>query len=193
MATPYYLENFIDILNNWGVTDVLLPFLLVFTIVYAVLQKAKIFGTDKKNFNVIIALVLGLSVVIPHVTGTYPPGADIVVIINTVLPQISLIAIAFIMLLVLVGIFGGQWISTALSGWMALISVVAVVIIFGGAAGWWTEWRWIYDFFGEDAIAFLVMILVFGAIIWFITREKKTAGTTITNWAKGVGDFLAGK
>ena len=193
MATPFQLENFINMLNNWGITDVLLPFLLVFTIVYAVLQKAKIFGEEKKNFNVIIALVLGLSVVIPHVTGTYPPGADIVVMINTVLPHISLIAIAFIMLLILVGIFGGQWISTALSGWMALISVVAVVIIFGGAAGWWDESRWLFDFFGEDAIAFLVMILVFGAIIWFITREKKTAGTTVTNWAKSVGDFLAGK
>ena len=33
----YYLENF-------GIIDFFLPFIIVFTIVFAVLQKAKIFG-----------------------------------------------------------------------------------------------------------------------------------------------------
>ena len=40
----YYFETY-------GVMDFLLPFLLVFTIIYAVMQKTKILG-DKKNFNV---------------------------------------------------------------------------------------------------------------------------------------------
>ena len=34
-------------LQQMGVLDVLLPFLLVFTIVFAVLQKTKILGTEK--------------------------------------------------------------------------------------------------------------------------------------------------
>ena len=43
MASLLNLEEFIITLDRWGLTDVLLPFLLVFTVVYAILQKAKIF------------------------------------------------------------------------------------------------------------------------------------------------------
>ena len=38
----------------------ILPFVLVFTIVFAVLQKSKIFGDDKKQIDSIVALVFGL-------------------------------------------------------------------------------------------------------------------------------------
>ena len=43
--------------QTYGIMDFLLPFLLVFTIIFAVMQKTKILG-EKKNFNVIVALVL---------------------------------------------------------------------------------------------------------------------------------------
>lgn len=98
-------ENVIYYLESMGLTDVILPFVLVFTIVFAVLQKAKIFGDQSKKYNVIFALVVGLLVVIPHVTGRYPPGADVVDIINQAIPSVSVLVIAIIMFLVLVGIF----------------------------------------------------------------------------------------
>ena len=74
--TNYQLANFLGALESWGLTDVLLPFLLIFTLVFAVLQKTEILGDDKKNFNVIIALVLGLLFVVPHIAGAYPIGYD---------------------------------------------------------------------------------------------------------------------
>ena len=58
------MANYIDffrLLESYGFTDALLPFLLIFTIVFAVLQKTNILGKDKKNFNVILALVLALT------------------------------------------------------------------------------------------------------------------------------------
>ena len=185
-------EIFIQSLESWGVADVLLPFLLIFTVVYAVMQKTEIMGKDKKNLNIIIALVLGLSVVIPHVTDSYPAGADVVDMINVALPQIGLVAVAFIMLLILVGIYGGEWIGTSLSGWMALISGIAVLVIFGGVAGWW-ESGWLYNIFGEDAISLFVMLIIFGLIIWFITKEKSEPGKKLVDTLKGIGDFFAGK
>ncbi len=52
-------------------------------------------------------------------------------------------------------------------------------MIFGNAAGWWgSGWGpWLENYFGSDAIAILIMILVFGVIIAWITggegeREK---------------------
>lgn len=186
-------DTFIQYLESMGVADVLLPFLLVFTIVYAVLAKTGILGDAKNNkgVNVIIALVLGLSVVIPHVTDSYPPGADVVDMMNVALPQLSLVAVAFVMLLILVNIYGGDWMGNALSGWMALVSATAVLVVFGGVAGWW-DTNWIYEIFGEDAVSLFIMLVVFGLIIWFITREPNNEGK-LTDGLKNIGEFFAGK
>ena len=173
-----YVE-FFELLESYGLTDALLPFLLIFTIVFAVLQKTNILGAGKKNFNVIIALVLSLTAVIPHVTDSYPEGYDVIQILNTALPQVSLIAVAAIMLMLLVGLFGAEskWMGGSLSGWMAIISFIFIIVIFGGAAGWWadiTEWVSWWD---SDTTALIVIILVFGVIIWYVTKpESKGEG-----------------
>jgi len=174
----YELENFIQTMNSWGITDILLPFILVFTIVFAVLQKAKIFGEgNKKNFNAVISLVMGAGVVIPHVMGTYPEQYDVVNMINNALPQVSIVLIAVLMLMLLIGIWGGstEWKGGSPAGWIAAVSLVIIVWIFGASAGWWQGWSKFTDFFGEQAIALIVIILIFGVIIWFITKEEKTA------------------
>src|SRR3990172_7462533 len=91
-------------LQELGVFDVLLPFILIFTIVFAILQKVKIFGTDEKvrSYNAVIALVMGLAVVVPHVLDAYPPGGDIVVIMNQALPNVSIVVVAIVMALILI-------------------------------------------------------------------------------------------
>ena len=43
--------------------EVLLPFLLVFTVVFAILQKTSILGKGKKQIDAIVSLVVGLIVV----------------------------------------------------------------------------------------------------------------------------------
>lgn len=165
----------IETLESWGLTDALLPFLLVFTIVFAILQKAKVFGEEKKNMNIVVALVLALLVVIPHITGSYPPGADVVDIMNRALPNISLVIVAIIALLLLLGIFGAE-VSGTVSGGVVAVAFLVVLYIFGAAAGWWGNWQWITSFFGADAIAIAIIILVFAVLIWFITREEGKSG-----------------
>jgi hypothetical protein len=148
-------------------------------------------GKERKNFNIIIALVVALSVIIPHVLDTYPSGYDVVDIINTVLPQISLIAIAFLTLLILAGLVGADIAGKSFSGFFVLLALIAVTAIFGGALGWWDS-AWFYDWFGEETVALVVMILIFGLIIWFITG-KETKGQKIGSSVKNFFDFLAGK
>jgi len=62
MVYPYYgFFSFQETIAQWeqiGVFDILLPLLLVFTVVYAVLDRTKIFGNDKKSVNTIVALVV---------------------------------------------------------------------------------------------------------------------------------------
>ena len=194
MAT--YID-FFNLLESYGLTDALLPFLLIFTIVFAVLQKTNIMGAGKKNFNVIIALVLSLTAVIPHVTGTYPEGYDVIQILNNALPQVSLIAVAAIMLMLLVGLFGAEskWMGGSLSGWMAILSFFIIIFIFGGAAGWWTDiTEWI-SWWDEDTAALVVIILVFGVIIWYVTKPE-TKGEGAVKFGKiieDVGNIFGGK
>ncbi len=49
----------INLLREVGVFDFLLPFLLIFSIIFAILEKTKILGEDKSNINIIVSTVIG--------------------------------------------------------------------------------------------------------------------------------------
>ncbi|MEA2036966.1 MAG: hypothetical protein U9O94_05625 [Nanoarchaeota archaeon] len=198
VSSAYNLEEFIRILNNWGLTDVMLPFLLIFVVIFALMQKTRVLGEEKKKYNLIIALVIGLLVVIPHVLDMYPSEeSDVVEILNKTLPQVSLIAVAVIMLLILIGLFGGEakWMGSSLSGWIAIVAFIIIIAIFGGAAGWWRDSSWFYNFFGGETVAIIIMLLVFAIIVWWITRGegKEKEVNTLSNLGKWVGEAFGGK
>jgi hypothetical protein len=181
MPITNFQELFV-FLEKWGVADILVPFLLIFTVVFAVLERSKVLG-DKKNFNVIVALSIALIVVIPHVMGTYPPGRDAVEIINTALPNISVVIVAIIMFLVLAGTFGVRLPLGTGVGFFALASLLVVAFIFGNAAGWWSG---VPSWIDKDTQALIVMILVFGVIIWFITGGGGGAGAGFSKIREGL-------
>lgn len=47
-------------LQNWVVTKFILPFLLLFFIVFGILEKTKVFGESNKQLNAFISLIIGL-------------------------------------------------------------------------------------------------------------------------------------
>lgn len=192
----YNLEEFVRILDSWGLTDVMLPFLLIFVVIFALMAKARILGEDKKKYNLIVALVIAMLVVIPHVLDYYPENGDVVQIMNDSLPQVSLIAVAIVMLLILIGLFGGEakWMGSSMSGWIAIIAFIVILIIFGGSAGWWEDPSWFYDFFGAETVAIIVMILVFAIIVWWVTRGegKEKEANAMSQVGKWVGEMFGG-
>ncbi len=169
------MANFQDMiftLENMGLSSVLLPFLLVFTIVFATLRQSKILG-DEKKFHLIIAMVMAFAVVIPHVLGRYPPGRDIVVMINSALPQVSIVLVAILMVLIMLGMFAPDIdiLGSNLGGWAVILSIGAVFVIFGNAAGWFQLPGWL-NFMRDTATrSLIIIILIFGIIIAFITSE----------------------
>jgi hypothetical protein len=56
------------ILQHWIFSDFLFPFFLVFFIAFAILERTKIFGENKKQINGLTALVIGLI----FVSAVYP-------------------------------------------------------------------------------------------------------------------------
>lgn len=177
-----YFQDAIIQLQQMGVLDVVVPFILIFTIVFAVLQKTKILGSEdpegkkpRKNFNSIIALVMALAVIIPHVTNTYPDNADVVNIINTSLPNVSAVLVAIVMLLLIIGVFGNKVdiAGSSLSGWAVIFAIVATGIIFGNAANWFNLPDWLLFLQDSGTQELIIVILVFALIIYFVTKEDK--------------------
>ncbi len=187
----YTFSSLSTYFQTYGLLDFLLPFLLVFTIIFAVLQKIKLFGDDKKNFNVVIALVLGLLFIAPHITGTYPGGYDPVQVLNEALPSVSLVAVAAIMLLLLLGIFGRD-LGESLMPVIAVVAIGFVIYIFGATSAlslWASPSSTFGSWWTDELTELLVIILVFGLLVWFITRDtSKDKGTGLGV----VKDFLKG-
>lgn len=184
----------LESLSDSGFLDVFLPFMLIFVIVYAVLQKSNILGRgdEKRKFNIILALVMGLSVVIPHALGRYPPQSDPVLMINNVLPNISLVMLAVISFLLIIGVFGANIKigNSSLSGMIVIFSAIAVVTTFGVAAGWFGNLPWWLSFLADESTQILfVTILIMGIIIWFITapKKEKKSESPFKDWLVGHG------
>ena len=106
MATDYTspFSTGIQFLDRLGVYEVLLPFLLVFTIVFAILEKTKIFGTEtvngseysKKNLNSLFAFVTSFLVV---------ASSRLVAAINEALANMTILLLLGVSFLILVGVF----------------------------------------------------------------------------------------
>jgi len=177
VAENFKWGNLILTLDQWGLSDVLLPFLLIFVLVYALLQKTKILGDEKKNLNIVVAIVMGMLIVVPHVTHRFPQNADPVDIINSALPQVSVVLVAIVFLLVMIGVFGQDYVflGVTMPGWITFISFGIIILIFGGAAGWWAGdfGGTLENFFGTEGVAIVVMLLVFGITIAWVTGESK--------------------
>jgi len=192
-------RNLAGALERIGFVDVLLPFLLIFTIIFSILEKTKILGEAKRNMNVGIAFIFALMVVVPHVTGNFPAGYDPVAIINAALPSVSLVVVAVIALMILIGVFAHDRIMLGMTapGWVGLFSVVALVFIFGSAAGWWNQGvlNWLEGIFGSDMVAIFIMLLVFGIIIAFVTggSEAEGVGGAAKRLGFNLGELFGGK
>ena len=94
----------IDFIARLGFYDVVLPFLLTFTLVYAILDKTRIFGVEKvgarefgkRNLNSIVAFVMALLVIFVK---------PLVRAINEALANIVVLIIIGVFFMVLVAIF----------------------------------------------------------------------------------------
>lgn len=124
------------ILQHWVFTQFILPFLLIWTITFALLEKTKILGEGAKQLNAIVAFVIGLI----FVGAVFPK----VVVGNLILFLTVSIIIVFVGLLLWGFISGGEIKGDILSNkyvkWVVgIILVVAVIGAVLWATGIWDE------------------------------------------------------
>lgn len=108
----------IKVLQEVGVFDYLLPFLLIFSILFAILEKTKILGSEKTNINIVVSTVVSLLVLVQ-------PG--IIQTINLFLPRVSLIIVVILMGLLVISMVSGEHYQ-GLKGSVFALAVILIII-----------------------------------------------------------------
>jgi len=173
MATTF--RNILEFFGEIGLYDVILPFLLVFTIVFAILEKTKVFGMEKidgkeytrKNLNAIAAFVIAFLVV---------ASAQLVEIITTVSSHMVVLLMLAVLFLLLVGSFFKEGESVYLQGgwkvFFMLIMFIGIVLIFLNALGWLDQfWGFVSQGGGGNAVGSIILLIILILFIWLVVKE----------------------
>lgn len=155
-------------LESAGFYDIILPFFLIFAIIFGILEKVKIFGENSHKFNIVIALVTGFLIV---------RNVTLVALINRFLPNVSMFVLVIVAFLIVLGIFGVK--SDTWGGGLlfiaAIVALIGVIWGLGQAAEeegiqWLPYWLEITQ---QDIewIAFIGGGLI---VIWLIVGKSKT-------------------
>jgi len=152
------------ILSHPLFVETILPFLLVFTIVFAVLQKSKVLGEGKKQIDAVVSLVIGLLVI------SFGQATGIIV---QLVPFLAVSLVIILVFLILVGSFhkDGDILGGKMKTFLMIVALVAVTI-----AVLWVTGAWEYLFgllvVGSSSNIFasvVFVIIIIGAIatvIW---------------------------
>ncbi len=182
MAETSTFRGAIEFFDKIGIYDVILPFLLVFTIVFAILEKTKVFGTEeidgkkitKKNLNSMAAFVIAFLVV---------ASSKLVETITEVSSNVVVLLLLSVFFLLLVGSFfkeGGDSVFLEKGPWryiFMIIMFIGIVGIFLHAIQTddgepWLEWAWdeLTDNWTSSSVASVILIIVIVAFMFYIVR-----------------------
>ncbi len=156
-------------LQHWIFSKFLLPFLLVFFIVFAILEKTKLFGEGKKQLNALTSFVIGLI----FVGAVYPK----LVVENMILFLTVTLVCVFVVLLLWGFVFGDEKGFTT-QKWMKWVLGIVIGAAFIGAILWATGWSaGVGNFLSTQSqiwtnIAFVVVIAVALALV-LIGKKKE--------------------
>jgi hypothetical protein len=164
MAEPILLQSIF--------TDFILPFLLVFFIVFAILEKTKLFGDDKKQLNALTAFVIGLI----FVAAVFPKQ----VVSNMILFLTVAIVCVFVILLIWGFIFSGEkgFVVTDWMKWgLGILAGIGFIIALIFATGFNNQ---LSDFFSQNLsqtvitnAVFIVVIAIALALVLMGGKAKK--------------------
>lgn len=159
----------LSLLQGWGILEAILPFFLIFTVMFAVLERTKIFGSkgNPKAYHVVISLVSALLFIV---------SAERISILNVILIKIIFLMIIAVVVFMITSIFvENPFLKNPY--WILGIFLVLVIIVV-------SSFNW---FSKEDLSAllgFLINPILFGVVafvgvLWFITRDKKGGSESV--------------
>lgn len=166
------------LMQQWGLIDVILPFALIFSILYSILINLgpDTWVKDNKKVAGIIAGSMTLLMIMPHVVS--PSPNDMVSVINRSLPEIGLILVASVLVMIMTGVVGQvdqSWIKWSLP----YLGIFLIGVIFYRALFPYQSPAFL-NFISDPSLqALLIVLLVFGLVVYLVvgssddTEEEK--------------------
>jgi hypothetical protein len=159
-----------DVLNNWdmyGVFSYVLPFLIIFAVVFGILQKSKIFGDrDVKGINAVLAIAIGLTSLQFDFVSTF---------FAVIFPRFGVGIAVLLVALILLGLFITDVDKTkGFGGLKGLAWIIIGLVVFWGLSEWnfWGDsfqiGFWLQDYFW----AVVVLALIVGGIVAVMKGDK---------------------
>ncbi|MCD4771400.1 hypothetical protein K8R30_03210 [archaeon] len=154
------ITEVLNIWNDMGVFSYVIPFLLIFAVVFAILKKTKILGEDNDGILAIISVALGLlSLQFDFVSEFYA----------VIFPRFGIGLSIFLVLIIFIGFFFPEDKDIGSMKWIGYVVGIGAVI---WALSDWDEWSNYGGFggwFGENFWALVIL----GGIIAVISIAVK--------------------
>ena len=159
---PTQINTITDVLNLWaqqGVFAYVLPFLLVFAVVFGILNKTKILG-DNRGVQAVIGISVGLMSLMNDYVSEF---------FEIIFPYTGIGISVLLVGLILLGLVSGE--SWAKWIWLSVGGIGFIVIVltsftefswFGGGYGWGYSWP-----------ALLTAIILIGMLLWVVIAGGK--------------------
>lgn len=156
------------ILQSGFVMYIILPFLLIFTLVFAILQKSKILGDGKKQIDALVALSIALIVV---------AFSSQVEIIQELMPFLA-IGLVILMIFFLFWAFafpeGKFEVPKAIKYTIGIVAAIAVIIATLVTTGSWdTVKSWFTGDNSSVGANIIIVVIIIGVILAVVLGGKK--------------------
>jgi len=162
-----------DLLARWeqaGVFNYVLPFLLIFALVFGILSKMSLFGENSKGINAVLALAVGLMALQFNFVGTF---------FAEIFPRLGVGLSIILAVMVLIGLFAPQGekgkpglFQNIMLG-VAIIVAIVVVAQSYGAFGWYSGYNLNY-WIMENWPTVLGILIFLGALVGIIGIGNKS-------------------
>ena len=157
------ITEVLNIWNEMGVFSYVIPFLLIFAVVFAILQKSKILGDDNRAIQAIISASIGLlSLQFDFVSEFFA----------VVFPRFGVGLAVFLVLIILLGFF---WPENEIHGsWIGWVVGIGIAI---WALSSWDQWSGQVGFGGwfvQNVWALIILGILIAIIAIFIRDPNKS-------------------
>lgn len=171
------IGDFLNEMQNAGFFSYVLPFLLIFALVFGILTQIKIFK-EHKSINGVIAFVVGLMAL----------QFDFVpIFFAEIFPRLGVGLAILLLILIFVGIFSDPDSNAVMYTLMGVGMIIAVIVLIStaGSLGWSSGYWW-YDNWKTVAVV-LVVLAALGIIVGSANPQKDKSKSPLARALRGEG------
>jgi len=170
-----------NILAQWeqaGIFSYMLPFLLIFAMVFGVLVKTNLFK-ENKSINAIIALAVSLMALQFNFVSIF---------FSELFPRMAIGLIILLVVIILLGIFAPneKWVNYTFFG-VAVVVLISVLVNSAGAVSFFGG-GFLGNIYWPSIIPWVVLIIILAVIVGASTKSTPAYGPS-----KFLGDLFSGK